>query len=234
MPDLTKVTQKGFALMSPIQPLVDALEVEDESSYLQADALLGRIRSARSQWKLELKPIRDPAEETLKQAKLTVKGVDTLDTKVDGPLAHMETVVKTAMRQYKLKEAEDRQRVELAAENQKRLLLQQAEEKRRKAVTAATPQMRGRLAAAAAEAETKAEQVQAPAAAVKGMASTARTVKKWRVKDLRILINTLTKMGVLDEALIVNRTWIDKHYNIEDLEQWQGIEVYSDVIIAGR
>jgi hypothetical protein len=223
---------------------VKALEVTDEASYLEADEVLGRIRAARTKWRLRMSDILDPLKEAVQAAKRAMTGADGLYQEVDTPMAQMEVAVKGAMREYKIEEARRLQAVEEERQAKAAKALAEAKAKQEAAAKAKTVQMKAKLQEQAAQAERTAVAVAAPpltAGPVKGAASTVRRVQKAVVQDTQAFIQAVASgrvPPVHDGAVfvIINHAAINKVFksNPELVASWPGVVVEEDVIIAGR
>lgn len=227
-----KARTEGLSLLQPLQPLVSALTVDDDESYLEADGLLGRIRSARGLWKVKMDPILTPAKVTVYEAKKTLDAAKALFNEVDNPMLELESVVKATMRDFKLREAAHQRLLEEQAAAEQRRFAAMAEEKRLKEEQATTAQMRARLATQRADLLAMAGAVKEEAKAapqVKGTSSAARRVQKWRVVDKAAVVKKLIELEMWGHLTLDLST-----LTIPQIQQLPGIEVYTDITIAGR
>ncbi len=238
-PQSGAIERKGLALISSLQGEVEALQVKTAHDYLTADELLGRVRSGRRKWLLEMAPIIDPAKETVAAAKKTLKGAEALFDKFDAPMSAMETGIKQEMREYKL---EEQRQIQAAAEERDRAAMKLRQEAAQKALLEAkakTNPMRERLAQARQALEqqaTETEEQEAPAV-IKGASSTSRKVKKWRITDFQTFVTAAGNGKVVPISMvIVNDFEMNAllRHDPATLASFPGVEVYDDVVIAGR
>lgn len=235
---VTETKKEIAALTAPVLHHLAALQITDADSYLKADGLLSRIRTARKSIIEKLSPIFDPIERAFKEMKEARSAVSKLQDELDAPLAQGELQIKGLMREYKMEEArqiavaEDKKRQEKEKADR---LLREAQEKEANARTAA---MRARLAQKRVEAESKVEEVDGreEEAPVKAAASSTRTVIKWRVTDFRKVLQGVLDGKIPEEMVSVNITVGNQCLKLdkEEMRQWSGIEIYDDVQIVGR
>jgi hypothetical protein len=248
--DTVKVRAQGLTLLAPLTPEVRALRVTTPVEYLSADELLGRVRNARSRWKMLMDPIVAPLARMKADLKLQEAGIKNLNNEVDGPMETLELRVKESMRLYKMEEAKQ---IQAAREEEARAERERQEaiaEMRRKEEAAKTVQMRAKLAQKRADLEEEAVQASMvdlnPVA--KGASSSVRSIQKIRVTNLAVLVAALAdyqpkagmyQMGVPPLSLI-NEEMLQVRLNALFREQpgiaasWPGVEVYTDINIAGR
>lgn len=234
--ELVKTQQEVLTLGSEIKK--DALTVQSiktEVAYLKADAILGRIRLARKTWGVvwdriqekSIKPIREGLEELY-----------TLNRSVDGPMELMETTIKKEMKAFKVRELEAINEARRKQEQETARLQREAEEKERQAAAARTPQMKGKLVAAAQKLTAQADMARetAPPMAVQGGSSSTRSKKAWRVDDMATFIAAVADGTLPEDALMVCKTAMDQYFkdDPEGMTVWPGVVVYDDVQIVGR
>lgn len=240
----TVESTKALALVSPFKQEIESLTIEDVEGLQRADLLLGKVRLARKGWAAvwtriqtrTVKPIRDGLEELY-----------TLNRDVDGPYEALEKSLKGKMDTFRLEEARIQRQRAQEAEQERQRLATEIESKRIAAEAARTPQMRGKLAAAAERLqeslETVAVEGEAPIATIN---SSTRTVEKVRVPDLMDLIKAIARGDVpltvpssigptpfLDINLRVLNAWfvVDPE-TVRELAPV--IEVYDDIRTVGR
>lgn len=257
--NLVKVRADGITLLNPLKPAVENLTIETAEDYLEADAMLARIRNARAVWKLKMEPIQGPllraieANKTaLAESKKAVEGANQLFNEVNEPLNQLEAHTKALMVGYK--QAEARQLREADEERQKKAqaLLAEAREKERQAANAKTAGMRARLAQTRADLEQKAQEIidtkPVESMPVKGAASTSRTQEKCRVSNLMEFLHHLEdyepkagvyKKGIPPASLIdpaALQTALNKVFSEQPgiVKSWPGIEIYDAITIANR
>lgn len=219
--------EEGLALLPPLQSAVVTLRVTDEDSYLVADAMLGKIQQARKRWSARIGKIIDPLWEALKSGR-------ELKNEIDKPLETLETQVKHSMRTFKLEEA---RRIQAAKDETDRLLAEAAQKERLESAAKTQP-MKERLKARRLELEAQAETVAEQQAPVLAQSSSSRTVKKWRVIDAKVFALAFAHGKVPGDVLSVDQVAVNRYFKreggAEAVAEWPGVEVYDDVIIAGR
>lgn len=265
-PEMVKRRAEGMMLVTPLKAPIAALTIRSEEDYLNADALLARVKTARATWALKVDPIRDPILRAIDELKLSLAGVKALDEEVDTPLAMLEGDVKQKMKDYKVLEAaqiRDRQRLQDEAA---RKLREDAAKKLIAETAAKTPQMKAKLAEARANLETQAQIIELPSretTPIRGVSSTVRTVPKVRIKDVAAFLAGLAsyapvagvyKMGTPPLTLLTVHTMrtgeqVREGSALDKMEaemakifstqpgvvaSWPGVELFDDVIIAGR
>lgn len=236
-PDAVEVRIQGLKLLTPLRPLIAALSVTDADSYLEADGLLGRVKHARATWVAKFGPILQPLKAAEKNIKQALRGAKDLDAEVDGPLEQMELSIKEAMRQYKLKEQLQLQEAEEERRRKVEAMRLEAEEKERKALLAKTPQMKAKLAQSRQDLLIAAELVEdEPVTPIRGAASTSRSVRKWRVKDMKALLRGVLSGEVPADVIVTADPVIGRYWSSDRaiVEAWPGMEGFDDVIIARR
>ena len=202
---------RGEIVLSTTPVLLRAVELEvvDSRSYAVADNLLSVIRKARKTWADRTSKITAPLKEAMAQLKVSMAEAKSFVEEVDSPLAQGEQVLRDSMRQYKLEEArliEEERRKEQAEKDR---LWREAEEKRLKAEQAKTPQMASRLANQAAKLEVAAATVAAPVQVpVKVQGSGTRTIRVWRVVDLKALLQGVVDGTVPTEIISLDTGFI--------------------------
>lgn len=234
--ELVKTQQEVLTTGAEIK--LEALEVRSiktEVDYIKADAVLGKIRLARKTWGVvwdrilekSIKPIREGLDELY-----------ALNRGVDGPLDLMETTIKQEMKAFKVRELEAINAAKRKQEQEAARLQREAEEKERQAAAARTPQMRGKLTAAAEKLTTQAEAVKETPLrmAVQTASSSTRSKKAWRVDDMAKFIAAVADGTLPEDALMVCKTSMDQYFknDPEGMEVWPGVTVYDDVQIVGR
>lgn len=186
-PALVRTRVEGIKLINPLKTEVAAIHIKDAHSYLQADFALAKVNAAIASWEQKFNPVLAPVQETLVKAKLAVDAVKVLDDEIRGPLVELQKSLKSAMKDYKVLEAQQ-------IRERKALAEREAAERRSRALAvttaaalAKTPGARAKLEERQAELEQEAAQIVEQAviesAPVKGAASTDRTVTKLRIKD---------------------------------------------------
>lgn len=233
MSTLGPVKQEGLSLLTPLEPLIKGLTITDEDSYLQADQLLGRIRTSKARWLLRIGKILDPARVVYDEAR-------ALRDEVAKPLEKYEQLVKAEMLAFKREEQRLIAESRLYAEREAQRLADEAEALEKKKAAARTKPMVSRIAAklqANTAAQEAIEQKPEPVIA-RGVSSGTRTILKVRVRDsmqlLRALVEGETPIDVLDLQLDTAYLTQMLKENRAAVESWPGLEVYEDIRIVGR
>lgn len=235
--DLVKVKVQGTKLLTPLQREVQSLQVTNAEEYIAADEMLTGIKRARAQWEALVEPVLKP----LREAKTAA---DKLKREVDAPLAQLEEQVKGHMRHFKLEEQRQLAEQTRIADAAKAKLAQQDEELANRELKARTSQMRERLARQREQLQTQVETIETPVE-VKGE-SQARKVKKARISNLAAFLRAAADemeeppamAGAASYPLMVDSIVVSLvdafRQNPEGVAKWPGIEVYEDIVIAGR
>jgi hypothetical protein len=238
-PDVTvlKKRTEGAELFAPLRLAVRNLTVTDEASYAVADAHLGKILNARAIWLSKMEPILDPAKETMAAAKRTLDAARALFNEFDQPLGELALQVKGVMRDYKLAEAAEAERLEREKAEKARQLQAKLDEQKQKEEQARTPQMATRLAVKRQQTEQALAEVEdQEETRVKGSHSTDRRVRRLKLLSVRDVARGVS-LGVIPiEAIEVKLTVLEalmrQNPGVED--RWPGVEAFMDVVIAKR
>lgn len=263
-PALIKARSEGITLVSPLKPLVTALQIVDDESYIHADALLSRIKTARALWASKMEPIRGPIDKAISELKNSLIGIKALDVEVDGPLEMLQESVRTDMKNYKIEENRQIEASGREQEQQAEKIREMARQKEVQAAAAKTPQLKAKLEQARADLETTATLVENNTLSpVQAASSSTRTVQKIRIHDpkaflaaikaytpragiyelghppMTILTHKTSRLGEMkeeDSALDVMRAEVSKIFSVQPgvVLTWPGVEVYNDVIIASH
>lgn len=186
--DLVKLRTEGSALIRPLQGRIVDITITDTQTYLEADAFLGEIVTARRLWTAKLEPVRTPqqraidaAKVALAEAKKAAAALDGFHDEYDRQLVALETRIKNAMRDFKLLEARQAREEQERKDREEAEARRQAEEAARQAQAARTPKLKARLEQRAADLAQRAEEIQQPEPVAPrptgGMASTARRMR---------------------------------------------------------
>lgn len=233
--ELVKTKGQVIRLLPTLETEVKELSITNAEGYGYADALLGRVRGARAVWAPVWKRIQ---EKTIAPIREGLEELYSLNREVDGPLDKLEAAVKVKMKAFKVEEQRQIQVEKDKQEREARRLRLEAEEKERAAARAATPQMRGKLTAAAAQLSQKAAEValQDAPEPTKGESSSDRKKPAWRIKD-RLAFFAAIGDGTLPEDCAGPIVVIMNQYfkaDPEGMKVWPGVEVYDDIQIVGR
>lgn len=214
--DKQTITAMVPVFASQFAALVQVGEIEDEEQYQKADALLGKIVSAKKSWLGRMEEIIRPISTGLER-------LHKLNREVKRPLEDLELKVKRAMGDYKLRELQRAQEEEEAKQEELRRL----EAKKERVVN---PLVKERI-------EEQIEQVQAfEPALVRGAHSASRAVRRVRVINVQALCKGIADGLIPADCVEVRQPRINS-YHKEDMttvEEWPGVEGYDDVDIAAR
>lgn len=227
---ITRTKEDGLALIPPLRADVERLTITSAAEYHTADGILARIRAARSAWRGRMekiiRPIRSGLDELYK-----------LDRDVDKPLESLEKTVKQEMAAYKLEEGRRIQEEQDAIDRETERLRRQIAEQAAKEASARTTQMRERAQQKRVELEEQeADVILAAPEPVKAAQSSTRTVQKWRVVDPLKFFAAIGEGMLPAECGSVNVVEMNKQFKAdpEGMKAWPGVEVFDDIIIAGR
>lgn len=247
-PDISKVSQGSIeaarqeidGMVGPLDSPIQALTLLDvphlsiaecQHHYLQADQMLGQVQRVKRAWADRMERIIRPIR----------KGLDEIySLNRDGakPLDERETYIKTVMKSLKLRENRLIAEAEAIKREEEDRLRREAEEKARKAQTAQTPQMAGRLAAQATRLEQQAETVAAidTPLAVRGMASSSAAIKVARVVDLPSFLLGVAEGTIPESVLEIKPGVIQRLYTQDPrtVAGWPGLVIEDDIAIRGR
>lgn len=263
-PALVRARTEGIQLVSPLKPAVDALVIVDAEGYINADALLARIKTARALWASKIAPIRGPIDKAITELKNSLVGIKALDAEVDGPLEMLQEKVRREMTGYKIEEQREIQEAQAVQDEKAARFRAEADRKALQATQAKTPQLRAKLEQARADLEATATLVEAQTPTpVQGASSSTRSVQKVRISDpvafvaalkayqpragiyelghppLTILTHKTLRSGEQreeDSPLDAMRAEVSKIFSVQPgvVASWPGVEVFDDVIIASH
>jgi hypothetical protein len=216
---------------------VAEIEVTGPESYAYAEGVLGRVREIRKGWATIWDRIQ---EKTIKPIRSGLEELYQLNRDADGPLAILEDSIKGKLTGYQRKVLRQKAEEDAAKAREEARLQAEAEAKARAAQTAATPQMKGRLSAAAErlmqQAATVAEQeptIEAPT----GSHSGVRTSKKLRIGDLDLFLASIVEGTIPRDVLPMEElvsTLTKKWKSDPDVATWPGVEIYDDVQVVNK
>lgn len=240
--NLQREHQRGLALVNPLVEQLSAITIEDEASYLQADALLGKIRNALKQWGTVWDMIQDRVVKPQREA---LDGVYSVNREVSGPMEKAEKLLKSKMKDYKDEEAK-RIAQEIAdrdAETDR--LQQQIDDAKRREEMAKTPQAR-RVAQRQIVALDSTQQavIENTPMAVQGSSSSTRTVKVPIVTNLQHLMMALSVGSLKAETALWDKIYESVQAIIktegksqarkDEMMTWPGITIQDETQIVGR
>lgn len=234
------VRQEGLSIAASILVRVAGMTVASKEEYIAADAVLGRLRDKRLYIMNELinrlkKPINEAHDRVL-----------ALEHELVDPLASAEKALKNKMGLWTVQE---RRRIQEAADADRRERERVEAEQRRVQEAADRAQQAGKLSQAHAlrrealeladQAEELGEKAVLPVQVVGQAArSNAVAVKRWRVKDLRKvlqgILNGETPEGIVQVNAVMVNQYMRGDQTGEVVGSWPGMEVYDDVQIRGK
>lgn len=229
---------EGMALITPLKADIQALTViESDEQYQMADALFGRVKQARKQWKLRMygtatKPGPIP---------LIRRGLDDLyqlNRDVDGPLAQLEAAIEQPMKQFmlaKFREQQEQERAKREAEEEAERTLQALLAKQD---ALKTPAAKERIQEQINEAEQSyidvvSQPVEDLPAAI---SSTAKAKKVPRVVDLSAFIKGIVSGDVPEDCVTVVASKLRDYFkeDPEAVAAMPGVVIEDDIQISGR
>ena len=256
--DVKKVKTEAVAVISPVLSAAAQITIVDNATYSLADMFLKKIKTARRSIEDKLSPIIEPIRKGLDELYALKRELDAPLTSAENEIkSKMKSWQLAEARRVAEEEAarrreDERLRAEAAAKERaaERLRIE-AENKQRQADAArsadarqaaerAAEQLRERQEAQAMESrqlELEAEAARAvPIAQVaKAASSSARKVKRWRITDMEKFILSVAMGDIPQDAVLVNEVAVNRYFkSVEVVAGWPGVEVYDDIVIAGR
>lgn len=237
---IKEATAKEIApvLASASQVLtIDPAIALSPDNFRKADEQLSKVLIAREWIEVRFDPILKPLAEAKRNNEIARKATMALVNELDAPLKVIETGIRDWMRKFKLEEMRIEAARQEKADEESASLQQEANAKREKEEAARTAPMRERLRLQREELERKALEVQAPAPEpVKALNSGTRTVTKWHVTDLNLLLlealegRVPVEMGVTDRDDVI----ITLKHSQRAGGACPGVESYLDIQIVRR
>ena len=231
---VARAKKEGLALVPPLADAIGEFTIETEDDYRQMDVYLGDIARARKTWTAKLAPIRDPLKDAVTAAKKAMTAADALFKEVDTPLAELETVARTRMKDFQV---EKQRRITAAAEEQQRI---QAEIDRAAQVEAygrtAQQRMKASLHRTILE-EKQAEVFEAAPVLAQADGSGSRVSRKIRaVNPSKLLRFIADNYDDLSDCAEIVQSALNKRFkeDPEGMAAWPGVEIYDDVTIVRR
>lgn len=225
--ELVRTKEAAVRQSTPLLQQAMSLQITNPVMYSAADTLRDNIKKARRVWKDRLELVRKPAYDALEAVYALIRDVDT-------PMKKGEEVITQKMAEYKREESR-----QIAAANAERdRLARDAEEARRKAESAQTEAVANLLKRKALAVEAKIEMATTVLSAHAENSST-RTVKMWRVVNLKALLAAIVAGDIPEDVIQINSAQMGDYFRGDDanksmMRTWPGIEVYEDVQIASR
>ena len=226
----------ALTITQEILDLAKDLAVETESQYHSADDILHKIKVAQ-------KRLDQPFEDVIRPVRQGLDGVYAIRREVENPLLDLEKTVKEKMRAFKLAEAErirkeEAERARLLRIEQSRVAEEQLAEQARRIVEAAKANDFQKALEILEEEKPEvavifAAPVQAP---VRAASSSSRTIKRWRVTDLDLVIEATRLDMAPTNILQINATKVQEMFKLNpaSIDEIPGMETYDDIQIAGR
>lgn len=230
---IEKTEQSLAQITSPIVTRLQTIQVNDQATYAQADAMLTRVRAARKQIAAEMDLILKPINESR-------NAVIALRHKLDDPLADGKATIKAQMKNWQVEIAiaarAEYDRLRMEAEE----LRLEAEKKQKAIELAKTAQMRAKLTEQQAVIQQRAADVlvRPLIIPVQVAGSSTRKVMKIKVADFMAFLTAAAdpNSDVPADIFEVNMTALNKMYSAAPamVKAWAGIEEYEDIQIVGR
>ena len=217
------ILQARASALTVTQEILDLardLIVETEPDYHTADEILHKIKVAQ-------KRLDQPFEDVIRPVRQGLDGVYAIRREVENPLLDLEQTVKEKMRAFKLAEAE-----RIKKEERIRLAVQRAAEEAERKRVAALPKPE-RPAEPVEVVVIHSAPVRAP---VRAASSSSRTIKKWRVTDLELVLEAVRLEIAPVDILQINAVRVAEMFkaNPAVIDEIPGMETYDDVVISGR
>lgn len=226
----TNLKREALITSNPLLQQASALVVCDNPSYMEADALRGKLKPAR-------KRFWDRVTELIQPSKQAYDALIEFRHELVDPLDAADKLITGKMQDYKRLELAEKLRVEREATAESARLTREVEDKARAAEAARTKPMQTRLENQALKLTEQAIKVsEVKFEAVQGDASTTRTVTKWRVTDKNALLAAVIAGEVPEDVVEIDPVAMGKYFrfNREDFKSFPGVETYEDVEIASK
>lgn len=223
-----------------LKDAVQALEVATPEDYAEADGLLHMVQTARRDWRTRFyggvvggktyEPIIPPLSTALEALYAMVRDVDK-------PLEAYEKTIKAKQTEYKQEEARQQRELEEAQAQEQARIQAELDRVAEQEAAAKTQSVRTRLAqrreALVAEAEQVEREVLEPVTAAH---SSTRTVPKWRVADMKLVLAGVRAGSIPPEVVTVADAQVDSVFkeHPDVVASWPGFELYNDILIVGR
>lgn len=239
--ELASAQKQGLSLIPPLQAETDLLApITTEEEYHHADLLLTRIQAAQGSWLNGFGPKWKGIQAIISPIYQGLQGLYELKNLVLKPLEEMEESVKGRMRDYKKLEAARIAKKKAEKAEAARKIQEKLDAEARKLAAAKTAQ--AKTAVVGRMMTLKTEQKEAKKdnpVAVKAAGSSSRTVKKPIVKDFEAFVRGV--LALQDETIrldllqvnadVFHRLWTSEP---ELMAQLPGVEIETDIVIAGR
>ena len=257
--EIQKTKTEAIAVINPVLSAAAQIAITDSVTYGYADAFLKKIKTAKRGIEDKLSPIIDPIRRGLDELYALKRELDApliqaeADVKGKMKVWQLAEAQRVAEEEAARRREDERLRAEAAArQREEERLRMEAENKRRQAEAAgneaarrsaeiAEAELRARQEAQAAEArrlELAAEAARAKTVVqvVKGASSSARKVRKWRVADMDVFVAAVAAFEIPQNVLAVDATMVNQYFKVNEeiVADWPGVEVYDDIVIAGR
>lgn len=234
-PGTEETKAKVLAVLPTLTQEVNELTVTDEASYQYADALLGRIITSRKVWAPVWQRIM---EKTVQPIRSGLENLYAMNREIEKPHDALEEKVKKVMKAFKLREQQQITEATRKRDEEAARLQREADEKLRQAQQARSPQLKGRLEAAAqriTEAATAVVEQEQPQR-VTGTASSTRTKKIPSVPDRKPFLRCILSGEIPDDCWLIDATRLAQYYkeNPEVVASWPGVSIIDDITIVGR
>jgi hypothetical protein len=214
--------------------------VSDQASYLAADAVLYKIRSARAV--VEARMNAELTDPIIKPARAALDALyalrQRLTDKLWTPLEQAERLVKGKMARW---QAEEKRREAEAAEERRReanRLAQEADLAKRQAEQAKTETARQRSLEEARRLTEQAAEVRSVKAGgpLKAAGSKITFRKVWRVTDMTALIAAVVAGEVPEIVLMVNADVMEEYWKQDRavVSGWAGVSIQEETSVSGR
>lgn len=227
---------QALTVTQEILDLARDLIVQTEPEYHAADEILHKIKVAQ-------KRLDQPFEDVIRPVRQGLDGVYAIRREVENPLLDLEKTVKEKMRGFKLAEAERIRKEEAARSRllrieQARVAEEQRAEQNRRIAEAAKANDFQKAQEILAEEEPEVAIIFATPAPrpVQAASSSSRTIKRWRVTDLELVLEAVRLEIAPVDILQINATKVAEMFKVdpENVDSIPGLECYDDVVISGR
>jgi hypothetical protein len=230
--ELVKTKTEIQKMALPIVAQAKFLQVVDNNSFMLADTLRSQIKKAQKTIKDRLAVIIRPAYETL-------QALYTFQKELIDPLEEADVMITSRMKTYKTEESRRISEENRVFIEKQEALAREREEAERRLAEAKNKHVAAHAIKQMQKVEEKMEAVAPVTAPVAAISSGTRTVKKWRVTNLKELLKAIVSGEIPEDIIQINESAFNAYFRADDADKtaikgWPGIKVYDDVLIVSK